>query len=327
MKLVLDYKNRYVQKKHRFDSLDVNRLVELLDDQVEVTNYFELLNEKTAEKEVIVYTSSQVEQYKQYIEDTLFFHRDNLLVPSYEVLRCHENKFVQELYNRKYQIETNIPAYLLGDKSEFEQLISSGRLELPFVVKGINGSSSLNVTICYSYDEGRSAIDKLYKPVVDAYNELAPKQHNLYPGENSTHRQVVIQKYIELPNHDWRVHIMGNRYWGHKRTLIDDSKYASGQGSINDYYCEIPEHVLEYAKSVFDKIESPFAILDVVDLGASCCLIEWSAIQLGIVSLLNGVRYYQKIDGNWQRHDQTPDIEFEFARAINQYVETHRSQK
>ncbi len=320
MKLVLDYKNRYLQKKHRFDSLDIDKLVEYLEGDVEVTNFFKLLNEETSDDEVVVYTSSQVEQYKKYIEDTMYFENDKIMIPSYPVLRSHENKFFQELYNRKHGLETNIPAYLIADKSEFEILVDEGKLELPFVVKGINGSSSANVTVCETFDEGREAIDKLYKPLVDAYNELTPKNLDLYPGENSNHRQVVIQKYIELPNHDWRVHIMGDRYWGHKRTLVGDSKYASGKGSENDFSCDIPKHVLDYSKEVFAKIDSPFVILDVVDIGEECYLIEWSAIQLGIISLLKGERYYELVDGEWERTEQTPNIELEFARAINEHV-------
>ncbi len=320
MKLVLDYKDRYLQKKHRFDSLDIDKLVEYLDGDVEVTNFFKLLNEETSDDEVIVYTSSQVEQYKKYIEDTMYFHGDKMMIPPYSVLRSHENKFFQELYNRKHGIETNIPAYLIADKSEYELLVEQGKIELPFVVKGINGSSSANVTVCDSFEEGRVAIDKLYKPLVDAYNELTPKNLDLYPGENSNHRQVVIQKYIELPNYDYRVHIMGDKFWGHRRDLVGDSKYASGKGSENIYDCELPKHVLDYSKEVFSKIDSPFVILDVVDIGTDCYLIEWSAIQLGIVSLLNGERYYHEVDGVWTRVDEVPNIEYEFANSINMYI-------
>lgn len=320
MKLVVDYKDRYLQNKHRFDSLNVNRLKELLDGEVEVINFFELLNENGDEDDVIIYTSSQVEQYKKYIEDTMYFQSDKIMVPSYGVLRSHENKFFQELYNRKKGIDTNIPAYLIGDISEFDKLVKEEKLEIPFVVKGITGSSSTNVTIAHSYEEGRLAIENLYKPIVDAYNHMAPEYLDLYPGENSHHRQVVIQEYIPLPNYDYRIHIMGDHYWGHKRTLAEGSEYASGSGSINEYGCELPNHVLDYAKDVFEKIDSPFAILDVVDIDEKCYLIEWSGIQLGIVSLLNGERYYYLEDEKWKRIEQKPDIELEFANSINKFI-------
>ncbi len=320
MKLVLDYKNRYLQNKHRFDSLDVEKLAHYLDGDVQIVTFFELLNEQTSDEEVVVYTSSQVEQYKKYIEDTMYFQKDKVMVPSYSVLRSHENKFFQELYNRSHGIKTNIPAYLIADISEFDKLVAEQKIDLPFVVKGINGSSSMNVTIAHSYEQGREAILQMYKPLVDAYNTLTPKKLDLYPGENSNHRQVVIQKYIPLPNYDYRVHIMGDRYWGHKRTLLDGSEYASGSGSVNDFECELPAHVLEYSKEVFSKIDSPFVILDVVDVQGQCYLIEWSGVQLGIVSLLNGKRYYVKNDDSWQRHQHEPNIEEEFARSINMYV-------
>ncbi|WOO89383.1 hypothetical protein R2F61_01380 [Mollicutes bacterium LVI A0078] len=324
MKLVLDYKNRYLQKQHRFDSLDVEKLVEYLEGEVEVTNFFNLLNSDSSSDDVIVYTSSQVEQYKQYIEDTMYFQNDNLMIPSYEVLKSHENKFFQELYNRKHGIKTNIPAYLLGDKSEFELLIEQDKLKLPFVVKGINGSSSVNVTICETFEEGREAIDKLYKPIVEAYNQLTPTNLHLYPGENSNHRQFIIQEYIELPDFDWRVHIMGDKYWGHKRKLVGDSKYASGKGSENDFSCDIPSFVLNYAKEVFSHIDSPFVILDIVETNNDCALIEWSAIQLGIVSLLNGERYYKLENNQWVRYNEKPNIELEFARSINGYIKENK---
>lgn len=324
MKLVLDYKDRYLQKQHRFDSLNIDKLVGHLEGEVKVTNFYKLLNEKQDNNDVIVYTSSQVEQYKKYIEDTMYFHDEQLMIPSYSVLRSHENKFFQELYNRKHGIQTNIPAYLFGDISEFDKMVEDKTLKVPFVVKGINGSSSVNVTICESFEQGREAILNLYKPVVDAYNELTPPNLHLYPGENSNHRQFIIQEYVELPNYDWRVHIMGDRFWGHKRTLVGDSKYSSGTGSVNDFGCEIPKHVLDYAMEVFSKIESPFAILDIVDIGDACYLIEWSGIQLGIVSLLNGERFYKYEANEWKRCEQKADVEFEFANAINLYVEENK---
>lgn len=324
MKLVLDYKNRYLQKKHRFDSLDIEKLTEYLEGNVKITNFYDLLNNDQDGDNVIVYTSSQVEQYKKYIEDTMYFHDDKLMIPSYAVLRSHENKFFQELYNRKHGIKTNIPAYLIGDISEYDKLVASGKIKVPFVVKGINGSSSVNVTICESYEQGRIAIMSLYKPIVDAYNQLTPPNLHLYPGENTNHRQCIIQEYIELPNYDWRIHIMGDRYWGHKRTLIGDSKYASGSGSENDYSCNLPKHVLDYAREVFSKIESPFVILDIVDIGEDCYLIEWSAIQLGIVSLLHGERYYRYEQTEWKRYEEEANVEREFARAINEYIKENK---
>ncbi len=326
MKLILDYKDRFLQKKHRFDSIDVKRFIDFLDQEVEITNFHKYLNEKQNDSEIVVFTSSQVEQYKKYIEDSMYFCNAKIQVPTYEVLRSHENKFFQELYNRKYEIKTNIKSYLIGDISEYDKMVEQKKLPLPLVVKGINGSSSMNVCICRTYEEGRSAILVMYKQLVDAYNEITPQNLDLYPGENSFHRQVVIQEYINLPNYDYRVHIMGSKYWGHKRTLKDDSEYVSGNGSVNDYLCEIPEHVLNFSEEVFSKIDSPFAILDVVDVDGKCYLIEWSGIQLGIVSLLNGKRYYKKEVSRWVRHEQIADVEYEFASSINEYIKEKKNE-
>lgn len=320
--LVTDHSNRFLQKKHRFDSLDIQKLADGLAEnhQVEITSFAEIVNSgKTYSGYDIIYTGSQMPMYKNYIEDIMYhLNENNNLIPSFEILKSHENKFFQELQNRKLGIDTNIPAYLFGDIHEYQAMFEGKDERFPLVIKGISGSASMNVKIVRSYAESIEAIKEIDANMVAGMNADMPKQYDLFPAENNMNRQIVVQEFIELPNYDYRVHVMGDRYYGHKRTLCEGSEYASGSGSINDFNCELSDGILNYAKEQFEKLDTPHIIFDIVEKEDGYYLIEWSGLHLGCVSLLNAERYYHQVNGEWQRvENKHPELEAEYVHAFN----------
>lgn len=323
--IVLDHAKRFLQNKHRFDSLNVNVLEDLLKQkgyEVEITTYNQILNTSTkVENSIVIYTASQMDQYKNYIENTIYFlQNNNYIVPNYEILKSHENKFFQELVNQKKKIPTNIKSYLFGDISEYKQFSKTGVLDYPHVIKGINGSASMNVTIANSNEEALEAIQNINKNMILGMNQDMPLKYDLFPKENLNNRQFIVQEYIDLPNYDYRVHVMGDKYWGHKRTIKEKGELTSGSDSINDYEVEIPKDVLDYAQELFNKINTPHVIFDIVHTKGKLYLIEWSGIHLGCISLLHGKRYYKKEQTKWTKYEEVPILEQEYVNAWDWYI-------
>lgn len=321
MLLVVDHKGRYLQDKHRFESLDIELLKKYIEEDITIMNYNELVNKGTNE-DVILYTASQVELYKDYIEDVIYFHQDKKLIPGYEVLKSHENKFFQELYNRKYGVETNIKSWLIGNLKDFEEL----KDELPskFVVKGKNGSSGLQVTICSTIEEGREAILKYNRQIVEAYNEQTHEIYDLYPEDNKNNRQVVIQECVDIPGYDYRVVCMGEKYYVHKRNEDPIEKRTSGLKRDNEMDCEVKDSLLEYSKDQFSKIDTPFATFDVVDSNGKYSLIEWSGIHLSTIALKNSKRTFYQKNGKWVKDEHVDEYHKIMCDAINYYMENKK---
>ncbi len=327
MLIITDYKKRYLQKENRFATLDIEQISSLLSVNSKVLTYNELLNGANGySDEIILYTSSQVEMYKKYIDDLMYFYKENKLIPSYEVLRSHENKFFQELYNKKHEIKTNISSYLIGDIDDFKQL--KDKLPKKFVIKKTNGSAGNNVYICESYNEGLKILSEIESELRAAYNKMTPSEYDLYPAENNTKVQAIIQEFKFNDSEEYRVHFMGDKIFGFLRKKIDENTLGSS-GEFNkdtrDVDSDLPIELINYAREIKAKIDSPFAILDIIydKANEEYCLIEWSGIHVGLNAITKGKRYYifEEQEIKKCKYDYNENFLNEvFASAINLYI-------
>lgn len=329
LKIVLDNKGRYLQKSNRFESLDLNVFLdEISFEGKEITNYFDLVNgdNSITRSDIVLYTSSQVEFYKISMQDILFFSKSNKMIPSFDVFMAHENKFAQELYNKKYNLETNIETYLLSDVEDYKKLWADGKIWSKFVVKGYNGSSSTNVRICSTFEEGLEVIESMYSNIIEAHISETDLKYDQYRSEASTKTKIVIQKFIKSSKFEWRIAIMGNKYFGFKRFKKNENSLASGNSDIYgfDLDCEIPIEILIYSKELYNKIDSPFVILDIAinDDGGTFHLMEWSGIQIGNrLSIQKSHRYYENIEGNnFEKKEIRIELETAYAEAVNFFI-------
>lgn len=318
--LLTDYKDRYLQKRHRFDSLDVEEIVKNIKGEVEVMQINDAINTQ-AKADVVIYCTSQVELYKDYIEDSVYFYKDSLMIPSYEVVKSHENKFFQELYNKNYKIPNNIKSWNIGTLDDFRRIFDRGELPKKFVVKGKNGSHSHNVSIVDNKEDAEKSILKYNKLVVEAFNAQTPAEYDIYPTENTFHRQMVIQEFIEFDNYDYRVTVLGDKFFVNKRYAHEETGFTSQAGTKKDLLTAVDDSLLEYANEIREKIQGPFGIYDIVVSEQGYHLLEWSGIHLGIAALFDATRYFKLEGEEFKEYNvEKLDIEKEFAEAINYYI-------
>jgi hypothetical protein len=131
--VVLNTDGSFYQKLYRWEPLDIS----VIEHYFKVTNViYEIteisklpfldINHKT---DVIWYSSHQVAEKREYIKDIIsalyIKNKEYKLVPSYELLLCHENKGIQELIKVNKGIDSLNGDYLdvISDKNSSEKLV------------------------------------------------------------------------------------------------------------------------------------------------------------------------------------------------------------
>ena len=110
--IILHGKNKFFgQTRKPWVSMNLSKIIELLsNDGFTILNYEyqEVINSNIEIRDSIVfYSFSQRENVREYIKD-LVHHlamSNNTVIPSYELLLCHENKGYQELLKNRLGIK------------------------------------------------------------------------------------------------------------------------------------------------------------------------------------------------------------------------------
>lgn len=334
--LILDSKGKYRQKIDQYESIDLDVFINELKNlgyKVDVTNYFDIANniDKIKNKQ-IVYTSHQQLDYKKYIEDILnLLKENNLIIPGFNSLISHENKGYQELQRKILGLD-ELKSYIISDTADLDKV----DISYPIVIKRPNSCSSRGVFLAHDRNELDSIIKKhflkkdfnyyilLFKRLIKKI--LKKKTFNWTDGKIKDYRytRLILQQFIPNLDGDYKILVYGNKYYGLKRGVKKGDFKASGSG-IHDYHQEIPEEVLSFAKSCFDKLNIPFAGFDIaIDQNKKCYLIEFQSIHIGPVTLIHSEKYYTNDSDKWIRHNEKSILEEEYARAIDWYLENRK---
>lgn len=296
--------------------MDINLIIEhLKTNEITITlkSYHEIVNGQLPSKDIpIIYSFSQRPEIRAYLKDmATFLHTEGYqLVPSLEILLCHENKGYQELVKNKYHID-DLNAYYFAEIEEIKQY----DLKYPVVLKRLDGSNGKGVflvedevslikkvnslTPLYTSSQKADLMRRKYFRKEKSYKEY-PNYNNKndleqYRKHIKEHKRFVIQEFISGLDHDYRVLVAGDRYYITKRHTKDDFK-ASGT-KLFDFDIAEPEAILAFAKEVHEKIDSPFLSLDICRKGDEFYLIEFQGLHFGMNVVVKGSGYY-KYEGN-----------------------------
>lgn len=329
--LILDSEKKYRQKFNQYESINIDEFIKALEDkgyEVEVTNFLEVQkNIGKIKNRNIVYTANQESHYKKYIEDIIYLlSKDNNMIPRYDSVISQENKGLQEL-ERKYYGLDSLNSVIISDIRELDK----STIKYPIVVKRPNSCSSKGVFLAHNEKELDSIIKKNFLVKNCNYYKLLFKKcvkkvlgnsviwdQNLINDYNYT--RFILQEFVPDLDGDYKILVYGDKYYGLKRGIKEGGFTASGSG-IHDFEQEIPKEVLSFAKSVFEKLDIPFAGLDIcIDKNKKCSLIEFQSIHIGPVTLIKNKKYYTFESKKWVRHDEMSNLEVEYANAIDRYI-------
>ncbi len=295
--------------------------------QVFITSYDEIINENIDIKNAYVYyASSQFLERKLYIDDVLTYlnriENNNLLLPNYDVFRCHENKGYQEIYKKIVGIQS------LNGKYHID-FIENG-LEKPFVLKLVDGYGSKNVSLVKTKDSFKRKYNdnvKLRKPIL-ALKRWVKK--NFYKKDNDCvleyKKHFFSRRYVKQPlvpnlEYDFKILIFNHKAYVLKRYVKKNDFKASGSGLWEFSKAgKVPTEVLDFAYDCYQKLDLPFVSLDICTNGKESFLIEFQGLHFGPVTILDSKGYFD-YNNSWNFVECKSSLEDEIVDSLIAYIE------
>jgi glutathione synthase/RimK-type ligase-like ATP-grasp enzyme len=284
----------------------------------------------------VFYTFSQKDEVRAYYRDVVFSlqQQGNVLLPSYELLLCHENKGFQELYKKRLGLEDLWSLYL-SDASEIEKY----EIPYPVVLKTLDGSNGRGV---FLVDDEKSLRQKL-KEITPAYSfteklDLLRRKHFRFKKEAKgwpeyeprddyyryaeyirQTRSFILQEYIPDLEHDFRVLAVHDHFYVTKRHVRKDDFRASGS-KLFDFETGDVQEMLDYAAGIAKVFGMPYISLDIVKKAGKFYLLEYQASHFGmnVIKLSGG--YYQREEDKWEYVGDKPDASAVLAEGLVRYV-------
>lgn len=285
---------------------------------------------------LIFYSFSHRENLRHYIGDCLLYllKNGNTLVPSLELFSCHENKGWQELFKETLDIHS-LNYHYFSSKRE----LTDYDLEFPLVFKTLKGSNSTGVALVHSKTEILHELGK-HEPApslaqkLDFWRRKYLRKNKTFPGYPnydlyqdaiwyqdymSGEIPFILQEFIPGLSYDYRVVVLGDKYFISKRHTKAGDFRASG-AKLFDFDLKAPQPILDKAKALYQSFKAPFLSIDLgEDAAGKLYLFEYQAAHFGIKTIIRSHGYYRNIDGEWQFIEEKPAFE-RFLPGPDQYL-------
>lgn len=295
--------------------------------------FHQVANQQVVIKDsIIFYTFSQRDNLRAYINDVIFFlqSQGNLVIPSVELLRCHENKGFQECLKQSLGIDS-LPAQYFSSKRELEHY----QIEYPVVLKTITGSNGRGVFLIQNQTQLKAKLKEI-EPRLSIWTKLdllrrkhlrLPKTFQGYEHFDSRNdfeqyrdyitpeQCFILQKFVSGLEFDYRVIVLGERFYVTKRLTRKGDFRASGAKRFT-FDFNAPDELLDYARDIFAKFNSPCLSIDVGVKDNQHYLFEFQALHFGINAIVRGKGYYQYSSSGWKFTHQKTVFESALASAL-----------
>jgi glutathione synthase/RimK-type ligase-like ATP-grasp enzyme len=317
----------YGQMMYPWEGIDLRKMIQILEQDFNVIKVtFNDIATGTVDinDELIIYTSSQQQEYKQYIEDIILYlsQKNNILIPSINMLRSHNNKGYQELHKRLVSF-TSIPANYYSHYNEMKYK----NLVFPLVLKTLEGFGSGGVSLVNSEQEieeiskrdeclirrgfFRRILSRIYQPLKRLVKPVTRLEYGDY---YQYFRRFVVQDFIPNLSNDYKVLIVNQKYYVLTRFCKEGDFRASGSGIFA--YEKADSRLLDYAENVFRTLDEPMLSIDICSDNNEYYLIEFQGLHFGPYAVIKSKGYYQKNDGEWGFVEGRSDFEEEVALSL-----------
>lgn len=278
----------------------------------------------------IIYPSSEdiERKYKKYIEDIVYALELKGLdvIPKYKYLKAHDNKVFMEILRdlspllELKTIHTNHFGTLEEFKKKEEDL-----QEEKYVIKASEGAQSKGVVLSESNEDlinKVKLVSRSKKFKFDLIDKIRALKHKGYVRESLYRNKFIIQDFIPNLKNDWRVLIMGDRYYIFYRSVKGDDFRASGSGifEFNDV-SNIPQGIFDFSKRVFDSFNVPQISMDIVYDGNEFHVIEFQFLYYGTYAHNKSKFCFKNINNQWTMVNEELDFEKVYADSIVKFIE------
>jgi glutathione synthase/RimK-type ligase-like ATP-grasp enzyme len=329
------------QTRKPWVSIDTKLFIEELQKlgfKVHKHEFHEVMNGKVKpEHSLIFYSFSHRDNLRHYIRDCLMYLKSqgNTLIPSFELFCCHENKGWQELLKNGLGIHS-LQYHYFSSKRE----MAGYDLKFPLVFKTLTGSNSTGVALVNSRQDILKELARHEAPVswtqkLDFWRRKHLRKSKKFPGypnydlvKDAQWYQdymtpeipFVLQKFIPGLSYDYRVIVLGDKYFVSKRHTKAGDFRASG-AKLFDFDLKNPGPLLDKADELYTCFKTPFLSIDLgEDASGKLYLFEYQASHFGINAIVRGKGYFQKDAGNWQFHQSKPQFELFLAQGLAHFL-------
>jgi len=282
----------------------------------------------------ILYTFSQLTHIRDWLKDQLHFLAErNRLIPSLSLLLCHENKGYAWLYQKSKGIDTPRAWYLCDSRD------IPPDLSYPVVLKTISGTNARGVFLCRGHQE---LLDRI-KALVPAISPTVKLDHlrrrylrggRTYPGYPGFEPRrdaddwlqymrpgvaFLLQEYISGLDCDYRVIAIGSKFYLMRRLTKSGDFRASGTKRF-DFEAAPPAGLLDYARSIAQRFDTPFLSLDIGHKGGNNYLFEFQASHFGTAAIVRSQGYYRQFSGSWEFCKGGSSLEQTLAEGLAEYL-------
>ncbi len=327
------------QARKPWVSIDTAKLIRNLQErgfEVELLEFHQLAAQAhTLRNEVIFYTYSQLDYLRGYIKDImLVVSRANRIIPSLELLLCHENKGFAELYKRSLGL-SEPQAWYLSHSRELAGL----QIHYPVVLKTTSGTNAKGVFLCEDESELRKRLKTLAKPVSLAARLDSQRRRYLRPGRKYQGYPdfnpvkdadqwleymrpgscFVLQEFIPGLDCDYRVIAVQERFYVMKRLTLRGDFRASGTKHFV-FEFTVPEGLLDFAADVYHRFDTPYLSMDIGHKEGRNHLFEYQALHFGTAAIVRSTGYYQRVVANWEFVETGSGLEETLAYGLAAYL-------
>ena len=283
----------------------------------------------------VLYTSSEEVgyNYKSYIEDIVYALElaGANLMPRYRYLRANNNKVFMELLRSQFvgAKVSGIASRTFGTLEELLSSIEKGEIAFPCVIKTAAGAMSRGVEKAESSEELVAHARRLcrtphYKYEIKDF--LRSKRSSLkgYERESLYQQKFIVQGMIPGLDGDWKVLVYQDQFYvlnrhvkaGDFRASGSHCNYRAGKAAC------IPFEVLDLAKEIYEKLNVPYASLDMAYDGIRPYLIEFQCLYFGTSTQeVFSNEYYKKEGCKWVLKPKEMGIEELNAYCVCKYIE------
>jgi len=333
---------------------DFIKRLEALDYKVHEYSFSDFVNRIGLSSDIpVFYSFSQRDNLRQFIKDQIT-HLALLgyqLFPALELLLCHENKGYQVLVAEKYGLKTPKTWYI-SSKREIDCLGSSqsgmkdSQISYPIVLKTITGSNGRGVFLLNTKLELIRKIKSL-EPSLSIFQKAdllrrrylrKNKKFPFYPDLDATNdylyykdyitpeQPFVLQEFIPGLKCDYRVIILGDKYYAAKRLTKEGDFRASGAKRFV-LEKDLPSGLLDHAFKVKQKLKSPFLSLDIGVANDDFYLFEFQALHFGINAIVRAEGYHYLDGDKWLFKKARIPFENLLADALVDWLNSNNSAK
>lgn len=286
---------------------------------------------------LVFYSFSHRDNLRHYIRDCLMYlqTQGNTIIPSFELFCCHENKGWQELLKRKLGIHS-LDYHYFSSKRE----LAGYDLRFPLVLKTLSGSNSTGVALVHSVDDVIRTLHKHEAKVspaqaFDFWRRKYLRGHTQFPGYpnydlrkdarlykdfKTPELPFILQEFIPGLSYDYRVIVMGDKYFVAKRHTKAGDFRASGAKLFDFTLCR-SEPILDYAKELYQSFQTPFLSIDLGETAeGELYLFEYQALNFGINAIVRGKGYFSNASGAWNFIEFAPVFERYLAEGLDHFI-------